>query len=1061
MKKYTYSLLLLSQVLFAQNYTSDQWLSQGKELISNEKYEESISVFNKIHSLDPHYFSAQTQVVNALLYNEKYQEGVQLAAQLFEKYKDTEPSVYWLYGISLSYNDQLAEAHKIFDEGLKKYPYNSELLYNKAVVYSKQEEKQKALDYYKKVLDTDPFYISALHNVGVIALNDGKIVEGTLALMMQIMIAPFHYASRNAVLLLNKKYHQNYSGKSKLNYSASGDDFSELEQLLLSQIQYHKDYKLKINVDDLAVRNIQFVIEYLSNHDIKNGYFENKFVSLFKKIAQENQTQNFLYASLIPVGDAFEKELSKNAKVINNYIENYLVGELIPSYREVTINNEKYRVFKEDNDKYYVPVDKDGNANGIGFFIDSNGIKKFEQNYKDDAINGKKTFFGNAGNVLSTVTLKNGILEGEATENFSNNNLFVQYTFSNNVISGNYKRYYPLGGLECEGMFQNNEYEGEFTCYHHDGTVEVKGKYSKGYYTGNYKKYNELKQLIEDKNYLDGELHGDYLTYYPDGTLKEKGLYDKGNMLEHISYYPNKNKETFSYYSKGKITTIDSFDFNGTLTKKDYFNTKEELEKSEYYNYKGELYQVHHFKKGKYHQSEYIFNKTKNTDSSTFTSYNQFGKVVVKGQSRKGNPVGVWQYFNDFGLLESQSTFDNEGNKIKEESFLNNGDKDYVVEIKDDNYHGKYEDFYNNKLKFITYFTENNQHGPKIQYTEDGNVQMESFYQNGQTDGIFNTYSFNGKLLEKEVYVKNNLHETTYFLDSKPSSFVYANKTGTFTFDYSPLIRTEFELKNGVYHGTYKGWNKGQLIHDLSYNNGKTHGTHNQYSINGKLIRSTDYYLDKKHGTDSIYDEMGNLFYTENYTWGEFTGAEKLYFFNGKLQRVTERIKEKKTGIEQYFNPEEKVIATIEYVNDVPVAYQILNKDEQLTEKIPFTDGKLSMVSKYANGSTALTIDFNDRLRDGRYEVYYENAKIAIKKQYNKGKLVGISEDFYPNGKVYRLREIDKQNYAEGKEIFLAENGDKILEINTKENYLHGDYIIYENNTIKKKHRYDSNFLVE
>src|SRR5690606_40840878 len=104
-------------------------------------------------------------------------------------------------------------------------------------------------------------------------------------------------------------------------YSNTGDNFKELEQILNAQVQYHNDYKLKVNIDNLAVRNMQMIIDYMENHNFSDGYYENKFGKIFQQIAKSQNTNNYLMASLLSISSDFEKEFSKNEKNILQYID--------------------------------------------------------------------------------------------------------------------------------------------------------------------------------------------------------------------------------------------------------------------------------------------------------------------------------------------------------------------------------------------------------------------------------------------------------------------------------------------------------------------------------------------------------------------------------------------------------------------------------------------------------------------------------------------------------------------------------------------------------------------
>ena len=66
-------------------------------------------------------------------------------------------------------------------------------------------------------------------------------------------------------------------------------------------------FPLKINVDDIAIRNMQAIIDYFETHEIKDGYFENHFGKYLKEIANEGHTKNYLLFSLASISSNFER----------------------------------------------------------------------------------------------------------------------------------------------------------------------------------------------------------------------------------------------------------------------------------------------------------------------------------------------------------------------------------------------------------------------------------------------------------------------------------------------------------------------------------------------------------------------------------------------------------------------------------------------------------------------------------------------------------------------------------------------------------------------------------
>src|SRR5690606_32711471 len=130
---------------------------------------------------------------------------------------------------------------------------------NQAILYLRKEEKQKSTDLLKKTVTINPNHASAHYFLGAIALENGNIVEGSLALLSYLAIAPNGKFSNEAIMKLNSKFGENFLTKGSLKLSQSGDNFEELETILRNQLPLRKAYKLKTDIDDVIMRQMQAV----------------------------------------------------------------------------------------------------------------------------------------------------------------------------------------------------------------------------------------------------------------------------------------------------------------------------------------------------------------------------------------------------------------------------------------------------------------------------------------------------------------------------------------------------------------------------------------------------------------------------------------------------------------------------------------------------------------------------------------------------------------------------------------------------------------------------------
>ncbi len=83
-------------------------------------------------------------------------------------------AAYHRWGVHYLKTDQLSEAFKCFERGLKRFPFSEILLSDLAAAHTAAEEYQKALDIYQRVLQINPKYTAARVGMGTTLNNWGS-----------------------------------------------------------------------------------------------------------------------------------------------------------------------------------------------------------------------------------------------------------------------------------------------------------------------------------------------------------------------------------------------------------------------------------------------------------------------------------------------------------------------------------------------------------------------------------------------------------------------------------------------------------------------------------------------------------------------------------------------------------------------------------------------------------------------------------------------------------------------------------------------------------------------
>ncbi len=298
-----------AQTDYSYVYINDSIIKKGNALYDVEKYTEAIKEYDKIIITDPKYLEAQYEKVLTISALGNKENTKAFFQDLYKKNAMPEfPLLYTAYGSFLSDNEEFEESEKIFKEGEKYLSNHSNFQYNVALLYIRKKETQKSIDILEKIILNNPNHASSHYLLGLLAFENGRITEGTLAFLSYLIIAPTGRFAEDAILKLNKKFGENFLEKSKLVFSKSGDNFEEIETILRNQLPLKSAYKVKSEIDDVIIRQIQAVAEYAVEHKMENGFFETTYIPWLADIVKKKQFEPFSYYILMEMEEKIRKK---------------------------------------------------------------------------------------------------------------------------------------------------------------------------------------------------------------------------------------------------------------------------------------------------------------------------------------------------------------------------------------------------------------------------------------------------------------------------------------------------------------------------------------------------------------------------------------------------------------------------------------------------------------------------------------------------------------------------------------------------------------------------------
>lgn len=1064
-----------SQTDYSFVYDNDLILKKGVALYEDKKYDDAIKEYEKISKVDPKYLEAQYEKAMALAALDKKEELKAFFEDLYAKnLMPKSPTLYTLYGSFLSDQKEYDQSEKIFKEGEKYLPNSSNFLYNFAILYIRKEESQKAVDVLERIITNDPNHSSSHYLLGAIALDNGKITEATLAMMSYLMIAPNGRYAEKAILNLNAKYGENYLGKNKIVFSKSGDNFEEIEVILRNQLPLKSAYKIKSEIDDVIIRQIQAVAEYSLEHKMGNGFFETTYIPWIKDMMDKQRFEAYSYYILQSMEEKIGKKLTSKKKLIADFNDNYVLSNFWNSFAKRKMDlfgsEQEVIVSVKNHVPYLIGVQIDGKSEGKYKYLNEDGNLAGELNFKNNEPDGTQKYFDEKGMLNEEKSFKNGKLEGTRTAYYSNGNISIVENYKEGILDGLATSYYPNGGKQCEVNFVRGEREGKLICLYPNGKTKSESNYANGKLNGTYSGYNEVGDLIETYNCINDLIDGKYKEFYDGKLLKSEAFYVNGKIKDsYKTYYSNATLEKENTYVDGKLRKMVSYFPSGKKSSESSFNDNEELETYDYFDNDGNNYFEEKYKSGELKMAiQYTKDNPKpvevNLSSKPFSMKDFDGNELAAGNFEKGKKTGEWNYHFSSGTKRIQEFYSKGVQNGLCQDYESNGLRNSIRNYSNDTINGLYEVYENGNLNRNYSYYKGRQFGPYKTFYSDGTLKSEGFLVNGGTNFEKLFYWQNGTILKREQYIENALisSETYNPKGEKENSFDYKNKTGKFTMTYNDGTTSVIsEMINGELNGKYLKKDKfNNPMMESEFINGQRHNGYKEYSPLGTLYRESTFYAGQLNGLDKIYDIVGNLRYTSGRTFGNENGKITRYYHNKAKMQEGNELNNSLEGDYTYFNQKGQPILIIGYQDNSIKYYIKKNKTGELTEKVPIINETAEISSSYPNGKIAIKMQFEKGNLKGKLISNNELGKPEYEVDYSNNLLNGNRIEYYANGNVYK-KEYFKDSGFEGIQEYFKEDGKPWLKAEYKNDELNGNLLIYSEGKLITTKKYNSDELVE
>jgi antitoxin component YwqK of YwqJK toxin-antitoxin module/Tfp pilus assembly protein PilF len=1045
-------------------------IDKAATLQEEGKYKQAIEAYLTVPVSDTNYADVLHDLALSYYNDSNYTEAEKNARVGLNLFPERNTEWYMILADVYDETNRTELAINTYDSILTQKPYDYLSYFNKGITLFRKAKMDEAQANFQHCVMLNPYYAAAHHFLGRIQLLKGNLVQAMMSFATNLLVTPGNRYHNSSITYLSGIAEMNTSTEEYLKKYKSGkeDDFEMVQDIVASKIALDKKYKLKSDLEDQIVRQLQVLMEKLEFNASDKGFWMQYYVPLFKNIWEKNLFEPAIYymfseLDLKKVKDYNKKE-KKAIETATNEVVAYLshireTQEILIAKRETPATSyyiQDFRVigkgkftknakneevvtgtweFYHSNGRIKSKgvFNENGERKGEWWFYYDNGILKEISNYDNGKVTGNTEIWYDNGLKYRKLLYKADEKDGEETSWLFNGMLNTVINYKMGKKEGIAKYYTSNGDLRTVTLYSNDLQQGEETIYHSNGTKESVVNYENDLATGPYKEYFDNGKLRVDGSFTAGKKVGVWKTFYKDGTPEYLENYLNGELDgEYTSWYKNGKIESKKIFKKGEIDgKKEDFDDDGILS------------------------------------GETIFERGKLRDIKFF---DKAGQVISTTTSRKGS--AEISFYEPDGSKSSIGFYSKEGTlEGKGTTYYKNGKVDQEANYKNGLLEGSRKLYYENgQLKEDGSYTNNEADGYFVDYYNNGNVSEEGWYVAGDRQGTFIFRDLLGQITSKIYYLDGNIHGVSEYynpgnkLDYKLYYDIgWFNKMDQYdstgkliTSSYLPkgegqIKFTHFDGKSYIVNN-YKNYrlNGGYIISNGDgtkssysfYNNGEQDSSFTAWHPNGKIITEGKYKNGSKIGSWKYYYYDGTISNEEVYDNGKLIGKNIQYNEDGSIDKELNYKDGELDGALTMYAGKNQLSIVFYYKNGKLQGFSYEDKNGKLLPQIPIVKGSGKVLALFKNGSKSVELEFKEYLVDGPRTLYYPNGKVYVAGQRLNGDEHGEKKIYYPDGKLMK-----EENYVEGKLHGLIklynQNGVLLFEQNYYLGSLHGSSKYY------------------
>lgn len=707
----------------------------------------------------------------------------------------------------------------------------------------------------------------------------------------------------------------------------------------------------------------------------------------YKKRSQISETWVFENGALIGKGT-----LANNNKILVGYWQSlYTPGNI-----KATGNFSNAGKREGDWIFYYFGGDikakehyQDGKLDGIQEYYFDNGNLSSRENYVNNNAEGLVTNYYYGGNVKSLINYKFGKQNGEEKTYYNNGNLQAINYYVNGERTGTSKEYYKSGSLQDVERYVNGKADGPYKSYYESGALSSEGQAAKGNAEGEWKYYYESGKIKEKHSYVNDNEEGLHQEYYENGQLAVNYMAKKAKINGEAIYY-DKNGKVYSTYQHD----------NGTIKSAKYVDPKGR--QLSYAELKDHTASVLVYSPDGLKRAHHLFNQKGDLDGPD-TLFYPSGKINQVNQYKAGqlNGPSVTYYLNGNKKSEINMTDGKQDGYYT--SFYVDGKNETNGWIKEGQYQGEWINYdETGKLSSKTYYLDGDMDGYREEYVATGQKLIEQKYHRGWLEKMIQ-YDTSGNVISRDSFPRGSGEFILRYPGGQVmarGNYVNGDFDGVYkTYYFDGSAENTFFYKKGSLDSTYTSYYYGGVKYaDGSYKYGNKDGAWNYYNEDGKLSFTTHYKTDLMNGQKIYYFPDGKQDFVSDYRDDQLDGFEKKFDPNGELayQIIFENDNAKAYS---YMDKDGKLVP------DIPIAannglIKAHFQNGKISRECYYSDGIKNGSNKiyYSNGQLRSVDSAAYGISEGAYIEYYPDGKLQSEYHYLHDNLNGICKDYDKNG---------------------------------------------------------------